>query len=100
MDELRAVLARKFGVSAERIAEIDTRLRTYEVEPIPRRLPDLAIRDPSDLVVLASAISVRAEFLVTGDADLLELRIGVRRPRIVSPREFRQILRRKSSPKR
>ena len=48
-------------------------------------------RDPDDDVVLAAAKAGRCDFLVTGDGDLLVLREfeGIR---ILSPREFEQIL--------
>lgn len=36
--------------------------------------PVVAVRDPDDLVVLATAFAARAEVLVTQDKDLLELR--------------------------
>ena len=44
-------------------------------------------RDPDDDAVLACAIEARADYLVTGDMDLLELKVfkGVR---IVAPRDF------------
>ena len=44
-------------------------------------------RDPDDDAILACALEARADYLVTGDVDLLELKIfkGVR---IVTPRDF------------
>jgi len=48
-------------------------------------------RDPDDDKYLAAAVEGRATFVVTGDADLLDLREhgGVR---IVTPREFLEVL--------
>ena len=44
-------------------------------------------RDPDDDAILACALEAGADYLVTGDVDLLELKIfkGIR---IVTPREF------------
>ena len=44
-------------------------------------------RDPDDDAILACALEARADYLVTGDMDLLELKIfkGVQ---IVTPRDF------------
>ena len=44
-------------------------------------------RDPDDNAILACALEARADYLVTGDEDLLELKVfkGIR---IVTPRDF------------
>jgi putative PIN family toxin of toxin-antitoxin system len=44
-------------------------------------------RDPDDDAILACALEARADYLVTGDVDLLELKVfkGIR---IVTPRNF------------
>ncbi len=43
--------------------------------------------DPDDDYLVALAFAAEAGVIVTGDKDLLEL--GLERPRIVAPREFR-----------
>jgi putative PIN family toxin of toxin-antitoxin system len=48
-------------------------------------------RDQDDDHILACAIAVNADYLVTGDSDLLELR-EFRGIRIVSPRDFELLL--------
>lgn len=48
-------------------------------------------RDPKDNFILELAVSANADFLVTGDADLLVLN-PFRNIRIVSPGEFEKIL--------
>ncbi len=51
-----------------------------------------ACRDPDDLPVLGTAAAAQADYLVTGDQDLLVLgRYGT--TRIVSPREFIELIR-------
>ena len=44
-------------------------------------------RDPEDDAILACALEARVDYLVTGDEDLLELKVfkGIR---IVTPRDF------------
>jgi putative PIN family toxin of toxin-antitoxin system len=55
----------------------------------PGPLPDIgpACRDPNDDHVLAAAIAVKADFIVTGDKDLLALG-QFQSVRIVMPRAF------------
>jgi putative PIN family toxin of toxin-antitoxin system len=66
------------------------RLRTTRVAPDPA-LSSVATQ-PSDDVVIATAVAGRAEYLVTGDAALRA--IGeIRGVRIVTPAEFVAILR-------
>ncbi len=88
IEELRRVLSRKFGVPADTVKEIERFLRSYHVEPKPRRLPDLELSEPCDLMVVGSALSARAEFVVTGDREMLALKKKPEGLRIVSPREF------------
>jgi len=88
IEELRQVLSRKFGVPADTVKEIESFLRGYHVEPKPRRLPDLELSDPCDLMVVGSAMSARAEFVITGDHEMLALKKKPEGLGIVSPREF------------
>jgi putative PIN family toxin of toxin-antitoxin system len=48
-------------------------------------------RDPDDDFLLETAIAGRADYLVSGDADLLILR-KFRKIRIVNPRKFLSVL--------
>ena len=48
-------------------------------------------RDPDDDYLVALAQKAQADYLVSGDADLLDLE-GNDLPRIVSPREFLELL--------
>jgi predicted nucleic acid-binding protein len=45
------------------------------------------LRDPKDAIFLAAAIAVAADFLVTGDNDLLQAKLSIA-TRIVSVAEF------------
>ena len=51
-----------------------------------------ASRDPDDDIFLMCAVSGRADYLVTGDQDLLSL-ISFRRVEIVTPDQFVRVLR-------
>ena len=53
----------------------------------PADVPVGACRDPNDLPVLGTALAAQADFLITGDADLLELGDFQGIP-IISPRGF------------
>lgn len=88
IEELRAVLRRKFGVPAQVVREIENFLRGYQVEPRPGELPDLPVRGRADLLVLGSALGAKADILVTGDKELLDLKRSCEGLRIISPREF------------
>ena len=57
----------------------------------PADLPAPICRDPDDDVVPATALSGRAEYLVTGDDDLLALK-NYHGVKILSPREFWEVL--------
>lgn len=90
--ELRTVLRRKTKWSGTEIEE----LVGFYVTPaattivVPANVPPAACPDPKDLPVLGTAIAAKAEYLVTGDRHLLDLK-KYRGVRIVSPREFLQI---------
>ena len=90
--ELSRVLRRRIGYAPETIRGVVSMLREHHVEPTPPHLPDVAVRDPDDLVVLASAIASRADVLVTGDADLLAVS-GQADMLIIDPRGFWTLLR-------
>jgi putative PIN family toxin of toxin-antitoxin system len=60
--------------------------------PFPRPFP-ARTRDPDDDYLLAYALRDRADFLVTGDRDLLELAPTIAPPRIVDPGAFVRELR-------
>ena len=86
LNELREKLEEKFDVKAKDIPF----LRVYEaraelVEPAP--LDTNLCRDPDDVAVLATAITGKADFIITGDQDLLVLSQHEGIP-IVTPRQW------------
>lgn len=88
LDELRRVLTEKFGLPTEDAVTIDQLLRRYHVEPTSRAQLPVEVRDPDDAIVLATAIAAKADVLVTGDRDLLDVASEVASPRILKPRAF------------
>jgi uncharacterized protein len=92
LDELRRVLAERVRLPETLIAEIEALLRRHVVVPRPRRARALKVRDPADRWVLASAIEGRADVLVSGDHDLLDLQGRVPLA-IASPRQFWEMIR-------
>jgi putative PIN family toxin of toxin-antitoxin system len=88
LEELRRVLFKKFGVLSATVARIEAFLREYHVEPKPVHLPKLKLGDRSDLMVVTSAFNSKADVLLTGDRELLELKERPSGMRVVSPRGF------------
>lgn len=93
LTELRRVLATRIRLPAERIDEVETFLRTYEVVAKPDAMDPVVVRDESHRWVLANARAAQADVLITGDADLLAV-AATAGLHIVTPREFWEELRR------
>ena len=90
--ELRRALRQKLKLPSAVVDSIEQLLREYEVVPKPAAPADVALRDPDDKWVLASALAAKVDVLVTGDRDLLELGEGP--PiRILNPRGFWNLVR-------
>jgi putative PIN family toxin of toxin-antitoxin system len=85
LEELRRVLRERFRAPPERLDAIESELRAETVVPRPAKPTSVHLRDPDDNWVLASALSSEADFLVTGDQDLLDVAGHVSIP-IVNPR--------------
>ena len=90
--ELGRVLRTRIGLPPGAVREIDEFLREYEVAPKPLARAAVPQRDPDDQWVVASAVESRADVLVTGDRDLLD--IAADAPiKIVDPRGFWDLVR-------
>ena len=85
--ETQNVLARGFKVPEETVIEIIALLRRQEKVITPATLPQLSIRDLDDLPVVAAAIEAKADYLVSGDKDILSL-IPLNDIKTATPREF------------
>ncbi len=90
--ELHRVLRQKMRVPEKAIGELEAYLRRQaEVVEGPAR-PSIKVRDPADAHILAEAIAGRADVLVTGDKDLLDVAAKAPIP-ILTPRGFWTLLR-------
>jgi putative PIN family toxin of toxin-antitoxin system len=85
--EVSRVLSTKFGANAEMIETVIQILNQDTIFSQPLDSPDVTIRDRDDLLILASALAGRAEVLITGDKELLDLG-SIQNLEIISPRQF------------
>jgi len=92
LDELRDVLQRpKFGFSPEQAVTVIEELHAIcDIINPPRRIRRIKA-DPDDNRILECAVEVQAEFIVSGDAHLLDLG-EYRDIQILSPRDFLDIM--------
>ncbi len=97
--ELKRVLRKKLRVTGVIIDDFDTLLR-QESHVVAKAKPFVVtIRDKSDVPVLSEAIAGKAEILITGDRDLLD--IAEQLPlQILTPRAWWERLRREGNPLR
>jgi putative PIN family toxin of toxin-antitoxin system len=92
--ELADLLERKHKIGPGTRAALAAFVNLCEFcEPSP--LPKRVCRDPDDDLELSTASSGRAEIVVTGDNDLLSLRV-YQVIRLLSPRQFLELLERPS----
>jgi predicted nucleic acid-binding protein len=95
ISELRRVLQKKFRIETRTIDALEAFLRGFHVERLPSGLPQIALRDRADTIILASAAAARSEVFITGDAELLSLPRKTVAFEVVSPRQFWQSSRRR-----
>ncbi|TVS00814.1 MAG: putative toxin-antitoxin system toxin component, PIN family [Phycisphaerales bacterium] len=87
LDELSRHLDRKARMSPKQSKEVIGFLKRHSILVEPLSLPAEACRDPQDVPILGTAVAGKAEVIVTGDKDLLDLGSfdGVE---VLSPRAF------------
>jgi uncharacterized protein len=92
LDEIRRNLTRKVKLERQTAVGIERLLRENGSLLEPAAIAADACRDANDLHVLGLAKAGKADYLVTGDEDMLVLkRFG--RCRIVTPRQFWSLMR-------
>ncbi len=90
LDELKEKLIRKIKLPEESVDEILKFYASNSECVIPSKIDKNACRDPEDIPVLGTCLRGKAEFLVSGDADLLVLgKIG--KTIILNPRQFYEL---------
>jgi len=95
--ELRRVLLTKFKMPAEVVDRVERLLREGHVEPKPRKVPDLKLTGHADLLVIASALNAKADVLITGDKEILAAAPKLQGLKVMTPREFFEMERRRRS---
>lgn len=94
VEEFVGVISRVKFRSNYKISTGTVRLLTQKLmgNRIKTRIPrtKVKIRDPKDIVILATALDGHADYLVTGDKDLLVLanHKSIRPLQIITPTEF------------
>ena len=88
--ELRTTLRNKFAVDPTELPLLSQLNEEAEIVA-PAQFSGRVCRDKSDDVVLATAVTGKADLIVTGDDDLLVLK-EFRGIRILSPRGFLELL--------
>jgi len=91
MEEVRSNLHKKLKLPTAMIEEIRSLLHENTILLAPSSIPKDSCRDPDDLHILGLAAEGKAEYLITGDKDLLSL-ANFRGCSIVSPRAFSAII--------
>jgi len=88
LQEFERVLIKKFSATRNE-ARSALQIVSEAIHSVvrPSQLVQSVCRDPDDDAILACALEAGADYLVTGDVDLLELKTykGIR---IVTPRDF------------
>ncbi len=88
MKEIGNILSRKFRLSGDEIRLAMEPVNEAVTQIIEHNMKIKGIcRDADDDNILACALAAKAEYLVTGDADLLELK-RYQDIRIITPRDF------------
>jgi putative PIN family toxin of toxin-antitoxin system len=88
LKELEAVLLKKLSATKGETRQV-LRILSEAISALvqPAQPVSGICRDPDDAHILSCTLAANADYLVTGDSDLLELR-EYRGTRIVAPRDF------------
>lgn len=92
LDELDRVLKEKLNVPEKKVSETLKFLRNYHVESTPDAPSEMNLRDEDDRWVLQSAIRAKADILVTGDKDLLDVSEDISQLKVISPRGIWELI--------
>ena len=91
LDEILRNLQLKIKLPISIVDNIGELLREYSNISVPVPLPSDVCRDPDDIKILGLALVSNADYIVTGDKDLLVLKNFQGIP-ILDPRSFSDIL--------
>lgn len=79
-----------FGLPPSDLKRIEEILESHTIKIIPKKLVTVC-RDPKDNNILDLCVAGRADYLITGDKDLLVLRV-IKNTKIVTPSGFLKLL--------
>jgi putative PIN family toxin of toxin-antitoxin system len=91
--EVATKLKRKFLWSDRRVNQVIKSIAQIAILVKPKRKLGVVKADPSDNKILEAAVAAKANFLVTGDRHLLEIK-EFRGIEVVNSRNFLKLLRR------
>ena len=91
LDEILRNLRDKIKLPRDVVDNIGALLRGHSNFSIPSPLASDVCRDPDDIKILGLAVATNADYIVTGDKDLLVLK-GFEGIPILNPRSFSDIL--------
>ncbi|MDL5055768.1 putative toxin-antitoxin system toxin component, PIN family [Oscillatoria laete-virens NRMC-F 0139] len=87
LEEFRRKLIKKIRMPADLVEEILLLYSKNSQKVIPAVMDGEICRDPKDIPVIGTCVSGSAEYLISGDQDLLILE-NFQKTKIVSPRQF------------
>ena len=85
--EVERILVDKVKIPAKKTSEIIHYIRNQSQWIMPERVTVENLRDPKEHMIIATALSGQADYLITGDKDMLVLK-KIKRTLIISPREY------------
>ena len=90
----RPKIARSYAATSRETSDFLAFVRSRSRFAVPVSPIEFAVRDPDDAVLLRLAVGSNADYLVTGDNDLLTLAgdAALGALRIVTPRDFLRLL--------
>lgn len=90
----RPELIERYRITPQEVGSLLLLVDVLAVRVVPRRRLPVRVRDPKDDHLVGAAIAGGADYLVSGDGDVLELDAhpGIARLRIVTARVFLDIL--------
>lgn len=89
--ELRQKLLYKFHLEPALISQLVKEMTLYAELVVPHYITKIC-RDAKDNMILDTAKAGRADYIVTGDKDLLVIKVFNKNTKIVSPADFLAII--------
>jgi putative PIN family toxin of toxin-antitoxin system len=90
LEELREKLTKKIKLPYDTIENIIELYSKHSQKVIPANIEKEICRDPEDVPVIGTCVSGGAEYLISGDKDLLVLK-KYGKIKILTPREFYEL---------